>query len=423
METQVAEKEVNLGSAGVNTAEPEKPYVIANPEEFETVKSLLDKITWLTQCFSNNPVVPILENLMFHKGVIYCSNLQVTQMINTAINGTFLIPAVELKKILKELDKTDKISFGGEGSSDTLKLFINGKPNFKFSAEHPDDFPLTIKCKETVAEFTGSKDFETLVTLNGYVSTDDLRPAMKCVCLDKEMAVATNGHWLAMKKLQDFLLHKDVTILLPTQITKIIKDFKHATIKMGESSMAIKYFLIKEEERAVVFKAIDENFPNYTNVIPKRNHVNVSVSKKVLIKMIKLAMLTANKTTYRGIISLVHGTQLVGMSSECLDFSREFRDEIPATTFTWTPKITDELQPEEKDESGKVIKAARISEVKGEAPKVGDSFDIGVNLKFLSKIVADVEGDEISLAMSEPNRAIMINKDFLLMPTMINQYV
>ncbi len=441
-ETELPTEDITLTEEGVSVEEvptvpkekkgpviPTTPYVIADVTKSEEAKSLLDKITWVTQCFSKNPVVPILENLLFHNGVIYCSNLAVTQMIFTDIAGTFLVPATQLKKILKELDKKDAVSFGGEGTNldSGLYIHINGKRIFKINAEHPMDFPKTPICKDTVAEFTGPKDFDKLMTLKKYASTDELRPSMTGIFFDKENAVTTNGHLLCQKKLEDFVLHHErVQILMPVSVVAMIKDFKHATIKEGvtypEGGSGTTNFLIKEETRAVVFRNIDGNFPDYKSVVPSKQHISVSVSKKALVKIVKLAMLAANATTHQGRFKLVHGTEVLGLESCDLDFSHEFIDEIPATNLTWTAPITREYHPEETDPDGKVTKEARWSDVKGEQPKAGDVFEIGVNLKMFLPLITDSETDIITLKLKAPNQAIIVNEDFLIMPVMLAQY-
>jgi DNA polymerase III subunit beta len=404
MSTQVDSAQVEM----IEEPKVKTPFVVADPNQTESAKDLLKKITWLMQSISSNPVVPILENLLFEKGVIYSNNLQVAQVILTPIRGTFLFPAKELQKILKELDKDDMVSFEGDSSVDInkVRLLVNGKVAFTYCVENPSEFPKIAKCEEIVAEFTGPNDFKLIHGLKKYVSTDALRPAMTCIHVDEENIAATNGNWLVYKDHKETIFHSFVPLMITAKVADIIKDFTHGTVKVFRYNGAVSSMAIKENTRGVVFNYVDEKYPDYKNVIPENSNIKLSLNKKNLVKHLKLAMLAANKTTYQIVLSLSYGSLVTRIKAEDLDFEREYVADF-WSDLSWT-------SPRKRNEEGMFVD--------GDLPNAGDPFAIGFNAKFLLSIVEDIDQETIVLEMTAPNRGVIINKEFLLMPVMISNY-
>lgn len=417
-------------SETTNTVAPEevatfRPYCLTEPSTFEIAESLLKKLTWLNKVIESKPVTPIIENLHFYHGVIYATDLSITAMHYTNIKGDFLVPAKTLAELLKNLDKKDEVSFNNEGEN-KLWLVVNGEKTFGFSADDRKNFP-QIPVKETnlpVGEIKSEGDMEALQTALKYVSKDKLRAAMCGVFVNAQEVASTNGHWLFTSKLKETVISEpEYSFVMPAKAITILNGFAYAKMQRDDNNTNI---LFKQEKRAVLFRRIDERYPDYKNVIPSHNHVSVKLDKKKFKDALKLGAQAANKATWQMAFQFNEGGKFVKVSAENPDFGTEFYRTIPAA-IEWGnlrvvgfEKVLDGEGNPIKDDAG----ITKVEEkVTFEAPAPEQQFAIGFNLKFMTQIVNDIESNIIELKMAAANKAILVNNDVLIMPIMLNQYV
>lgn len=141
-----------------------------------------------------------------------------------------------------------------------------------------------------------------------------------------------------------------------------------------------------------LFSSLKEGkYPNYENVIPKENPNTLVVNREEFLRSIKRVGNYSNQSTFQVRVSLSEeGTNI---TAEDIDFSNKAEESI----------------------------AGLYS---------GEKMDIGFNSKFLREMLENMDGTEIRLEMSRPDRAALIlpveefsaeeNLLMLIMPVMLN---
>ena len=143
----------------------------------------------------------------------------------------------------------------------------------------------------------------------------------------------------------------------------------------------------------MICRLIDERFPDYENMIPADNENHMSINRMEILNSLKRISIYANKTTNQVRLKIT-GSELQ-ISAEDLDFSNEANERLSC----------------EHD---------------------GEDIEIGFNARFLIEMLNNLDSKEITLQLSEPNRAGLIvpkekneNEDILMlvMPVMLSNYV
>ena len=111
------------------------------------------------------------------------------------------------------------------------------------------------------------------------------------------------------------------------------------------------------------------NFPPYQNVIPVESPNKLVVSRKDFHKTISRVCLYSNQSTYQVRLSL--SDEKINVTAEDMDYSSKADEDISGVY-------------------------------------TGTNMQIGFNSKFLREMIENMDCDEISIEMSEPNRAALI---------------
>jgi DNA polymerase III subunit beta len=394
---------------------------------------LLKALTYASKVMSKNPVVPILENFLFEvsndKLTISGSDMQSTFKIslrveaNQGTNFKACIPAEIMKYLAKMDESAITIAWDGETySCEILEMGTEWNPRTgyptigraKYAGENATDFPKTPEVKTDFAAVTTDlfKEFKDLLN---YTSNDELRPAMTGIGFitykgDFTMC-ATDGHRLKTVVIPE--LHDPTEqskegkqhFILPTKAAKILSDLKFGTAKNPVNELVL--IQVRDEQKfdwknkpttidrtnisfcfaldsfdvEFIVRNIDERFPEYFNVIPKKSTTQFTIDKKEILKQIDKAMLFANRTTHQIAIKLNGVNQI---SAEDLDYSNEYCANLNGTY-------------------------------------TGNPIEIGFNAKFFKECVESF-GDTITLEMTEPNKAGVIRNEnslVLCMPVIL----
>jgi DNA polymerase-3 subunit beta len=227
-------------------------------------------------------------------------------------------------------------------------------------------------------------------------STDDLRPAMTGVFVqvsdDATTFVATDGHRLIRYRRDDIKSPNATSMILPRKALNLLKSsLPGETVPVkAEFSNSNAFFSFGHIK--MICRLIDERFPDYENVIPQSNPNKLRIERTELLSTLKRISIYSNKTTHQ-IRLKISANELV-ISAEDLDYSNEA-----------TEKLSCEYD--------------------------GEEMEIGFNAKFLIEMLNNLSVKNISLEMSQPNRAGLIipvekteNEDtlMLVMPVMLNTY-
>ena len=364
---------------------------------------LLKNLNSISGVITSNPVVPILENVLFEiEGgnlLITASDLQTSVMVELQVeskeDGSVAIPAKILIETLKNLPE-QPVTFSIDDQNYNIEINSdNGR--YKLAGENSADFPKVPGVNDGYSSDINSEILNSAISNTIFsTSTDELRPAMTGVFFKLSSTgctfVSTDGHRLVKYIRTDIKGDEvDHDMILPRKSLNLLKSIlptdKSSDIKL-DFNASNAYFSF--ENIKMVCRLIDERYPDYDNVIPSDNSNAVTITKSELLGSLKRISIYANKTTNQ-VRFKITGSEIL-ISAEDLDFSNEANERISC----------------EHD---------------------GDDIEIGFNAKFLIEMLSNIESEKVILKLSEPNRAGLLipedindNEDItmLVMPVMLN---
>ena len=236
-----------------------------------------------------------------------------------------------------------------------------------------------------------------------FVSDSDLRPVMRCLCIDvaedrsEVIFVASNGHVLIK------LIHTNNPDTggsnffrsgTPGKILVYSSFFKTFSAFDGEEDIDIEAneSMVRFTAGDITFvcKKAEGQYPNYNSVIPKNNPYTVVVDKRELASVVKRVALFASESS--NLIVLKKDGMFLDITAQDLDFSMAANDQV---------LINDSTCPE--------------------------GHSIGFKASSLLDVLAPIPDDSICLHLSDPSRAAVITANesspralTLLMPMIIN---
>ena len=236
-----------------------------------------------------------------------------------------------------------------------------------------------------------------------FVSDSDLRPVMRCLCIDvaedrsEVIFVASNGHVLIK------LIHTNNPDTggsnffrsgTPGKILVYSSFFKTFSAFDGEEDIDIEAneSMVRFTAGDITFvcKKAEGQYPNYNSVIPKNNPYTVVVDKRELASVVKRVALFASESS--NLIMLKKDGMFLDITAQDLDFNMAANDQV---------LINDSTCPE--------------------------GHSIGFKASSLLDVLAPIPDDSICLHLSDPSRAAVITANesspralTLLMPMIIN---
>ncbi len=300
---------------------------------------LLKNLSSISGVITSNPVVPILENVLFEiengNLLITASDLQTSVMVELQVeskeNGSVAIPAKILIDTLKNLPE-QPVTFSIDENNYNIEINSdNGR--YKLAGENSADFP---KVPEISDGYSFTVNTNTLALAIGNTifstSTDELRPAMTGVFFrlssNSCTFVSTDGHRLVKYIRTDISGDEvDHDMIIPRKSLNLLKtiipsdDKNDINIEFNASNAFFSNDNIK-----LVCRLIDERYPDYENVIPSDNSNSIEVDKSEILSSLKRISIYANKTTNQVRLK-VSGSEIL-ISAEDLDFSNEANERI-----------------------------------------------------------------------------------------------
>lgn len=365
--------------------------------------TLLKHLSTINGVIASNPIVPILENFLFQLDksnlTVTASDMQTVMItefeVESRDSGSFAVPARLLLDTLRSLPEQPVQINIDEETFGTELVTANGR--YKLAGENPMDFPRVPQVNRT---FSIEMDSDTLASAIANTifatSTDDLRPAMTGVFVQVSESsttfVATDGHRLIRYRREDVTSPNSTTMILPRKALNLLKSSLPAEIMPVKAEFSNSNAFFSFGHIKMICRLIDERFPDYENVIPQNNPNKLRIERTELLSTLKRISIYSNKTTHQ--IRLKISQNELVISAEDLDYSNEA-----------TEKLSCEYD--------------------------GEEMEIGFNAKFLIEMLNNLSVKNISLEMSQPNRAGLIipvekteNEDtlMLVMPVMLNTY-
>jgi DNA polymerase-3 subunit beta len=368
-----------------------------------STSTLLKQLQSVSGALSNSTVLPILENFLFEikdgNLTISATDLQTSMTTSLTVeakeNGRIAIPSRILLDTLKSLPE-QPIAFSIDDS--TFAIEINaGDGKYKLSGENGEDFPkIPVVENASSVNLTASVLAEAINKTIFAVSNDELRPAMTgvyCQLTTQNITfVATDAHKLVRYRRKDAKAAASASFILPKKALNLLKsalpsEDVNVSIEYNSTSAFFKFGNIN-----LVCRLIDERYPDYEAVIPQNNPNKLTIDRQAFLGSLSRVAIYANKTTHQVRLK-ISGSEL-NISSEDIDFANEAHE-----------RLTSQYD--------------------------GEDMEIGFNARFLIEMLKNLDGDEVMLEMSTPNRAGLLlpvagdeNEDVLMlvMPVMLNSY-
>ena len=325
---------------------------------------------------------------------IYCSDKIKAEVIKT---GEVSVSAVTFFEIIKRLPSGSEVLMIMEEGENEIRLTC-GRSKFNLSTLKTDDFPI-ISDSDLSTNFVLSADelIRIIDKTKFAVSNEETRYYLNGIFLHKAernsiqflRAVATDGHRLAQYDIPLPQGAEDITgIIIPKktiyELRKVLDDANgDVSVSLNENKIKFSFNDLK-----VVSKVIDGTFPDYTKVIPQKNDKNFKTNNSDLKNAIdRVSAVAANEES----------------KSKAIKFCIE------------NNSLSLSVESQSKGSANEMI----------DVNYSGDKVDIGFNSKYIIDICNEVDGDEISISLSDSiSPAIILDKTdenlfFVLMPMRI----
>jgi DNA polymerase III sliding clamp (beta) subunit (PCNA family) len=396
----------------------------------KTTQELKQQVARLKSLIGRNPNLPILENILFMDGKMLGTNLGTTLIYDSEEKGTFLIAAVKLSEILKNVKANSDLGFKYNTETHILHVSINGVDRFQLEHDDPSEFPRTPEVTEFKSGLTPDI-LQAMVKATNFTEDDDLIPTLKGICFTNNHVVATDGHRLYFKKVD----------LKTTAKEQITLNLRNAAIKseINEAKLATLYvdpanFSIVTNKCQIVGRRIDGKYPNFKAVLPNRKKgILLTIPKSEFEANIKLALNAANESTHQVILSPKgNGTLGIDAGDEKTHFTTVMDCKFETTRLITKEELQDserelrELEmamkkalKENADEETLTKIKANIEAEEADIEKWNryfEEFQIGFNAKFLLHYLKLCNKDTVKLRIYAPNKATVFNNECLIMP-------
>ncbi|TDL99482.1 MAG: DNA polymerase III subunit beta [Flavobacteriaceae bacterium] len=364
--------------------------------------SLLKNLQLISGVINPSSAMPILENFLFqldqNKLTVTGTDLETTISSEIQVESNDTQSITVPSKILLETLKTfsdQPLTFALTGEN-TLEI-VSEIGNYSLAYESADEFP-TLPTLEDSGKISLHSDILFTAISKSIFATgnDDLRPVMTGIFFqftpDVSRFVATDAHKLVKYSRKDITTDENIEFIMPKKALNLLKNTLGVQSQEVEISYNQNNAQFSYANLVLTCRLIDGKYPNYEAVIPKENPNVLKVNKNVFQNALRRVSIFSNKSTYQVKLKIT-GNALV-LSTEDLDFSSKAEERLSC------------------DYSGV-------------------DMQIGFNAKFLMEMVSHLNSEELTIEMSEPNRAGIVKPVdgleegeeilMLVMPVMLNR--
>lgn len=298
--------------------------------------------------------LPILKNILIETDVnkikLTTTDLEIaiSYFVSCKVieNGKFTVPASILSNLINNTP-SERLNIEKKGGKLEIKT-----DNYTASIQglKAEDFPITPKIKNQ-SEYIEIKTEvlkEALDQILIATQFSDIRPELNSVLFDFSFdnikLAATDSFRLSEKVINKdrfYTNHKNnFKVLIPLktaqEISKIIKDGEDLRIYHDENQI-----LFKTEKLEFLSRLIEGNFPDYTQIIPKKFNIEAIINKQEFSNALKLASIFGSKSSEvklkiqnnKKVIEVISFDQSLGENNYVLP--AKIKGETKEITFNW----------------------------------------------------------------------------------------
>ena len=365
--------------------------------------ALYSHLQAISRVINSKSTLPILDCFLFNvegnKLCITASDNETTldtsmEVVECDGDFQFAISSKTLLDAIKELPE-QPITFEVNTESMEVSIqYMNGK--YSLVGQSADEYPMAALMGENSVSFSIEAD-TLLAGINRTVfatADDELRPVMNGIYFDiftdYVTLVASDGHKLVRYKLLNvkgeekaaFILPKKPAVLLKNLLAKeageikIVFDDRNATFEMPNHRM--------------ICRLIEGRYPNYNSVIPQNNPFKITIDRVAMLSALRRVSVFSSQSS--SLIKLRMNNNELLISAQDIDFSTSAEEKIACNY-------------------------------------EGNAMSIGFKATFLMDILANINGQDVIVEVSDPSRAgVLVPAEqaeaeellMLLMPMMLN---
>jgi DNA polymerase-3 subunit beta len=360
---------------------------------------LLDHLQKANGAIDSNPTMAILEDFKFDvkDGQLEVRGTDLTTSVTTRLEvqheGEFscIVPAKILVDTLKATPE-QPIEFQYDEDQHQVTV-TNSMGKYHMAARSVSEYP-----NLPVVDQAQSIRLDSEVLLEGFsktvfaTSNDQARRPMMGINViiedGKMIFAATDAHKLVEFVYENEDVQGSGQFILPKKGVNLLRSI----LKSGEEvdfHFNVQHAFFHFDNTEVACKLIEADYPDYKNIIPKDNAIELSINKSDFLQSLKRISIFANKSTHQVMLQLNEDSLTI--SAKDIDYSNDAKEQL-ACFYKNEP------------------------------------MEIAFNARFLLEMVSVLDSDEVVFKINSPNRAVLIlpseNKEqqvltMLIMPVMI----
>lgn len=285
----------------------------------------------------------------------------------------FAVNAKTLQDAIKEIPDQPLECYLNTESYELTVEYQNGQ--YKLMGQSAEEYPTPAISDETRLEFDleCQKLVPSITRCMIAAANDTLRPQLNTICFDihsQEVSlVSSNGNQLALTKLAMPELNAEGSYLLGTRPASLLKGMLAKAEGNVHFSIGQRTAIVHTEEYSLTSRLVEGRFPNYRSVIPQDNPNIVTVNRLALVSALRRVLVFANAQAV--LVKFRLGTNTMNISSQDIDFGKSAEENM----------LCDYM---------------------------GTPMRIAFKGSVLLDLINNIEGDDITLKLSDPSRAGLI---------------
>ena len=365
--------------------------------------ALYSHLQAISRVINSKSTLPILDCFLFNiegnKLTITASDNETTldttlDVVESDGNFQFAIPSKTLLDAIKELPE-QPITF--VVNTETMEIaiqYMNGK--YAMIGQSADEYPMAALMGENSVNFTVEAD-----TLLGGINRtifatadDELRPVMNGIYFDiftdNVTLVASDGHKLVRYKLYNAKGEEKAAFILPKKPASLLKNL--LAKEAGEIKITFddRNATFEMPTHRMICRLIEGRYPNYNSVIPQNNPFKVTIDRAAMLSALRRVSVFSSQSS--SLIKLRMTSNELLISAQDIDFSTSAEEKLSCAY-------------------------------------EGNPMSIGFKATFLMDILANINGQDVVIEVSDPSRAgVLVPAEqneaeellMLLMPMMLN---
>lgn len=276
--------------------------------------TLLDGLQTISGAVANKSTLPILTNIILesHESSIKLVATDLEVSIETTVEadvqeeGSCTIPAKKLRRLVKELPAGDTEILFEITDDSTAEIRVQEiSSSFSMPVLDREEYPDLPSVGDGTTFEVDADELEHILDHSTFAAGTDTSRSYLCgVFFDIEgpevAVVATDAHRLAMHRADVEGNDQSMSLLVPTkaskELTKILRDSEDETLEITTDEQLVKF---TSEDTRMISRLIDEDFPDYDQVIPQDYEKRVEVNRSRFLDAVKRVALMADEKTRR----------------------------------------------------------------------------------------------------------------------------